>query len=77
MTSSNLLFAFPGTTEYVIIVAALIAIIFWIKMIVEIATYDFLNRDTKLTWLLITLLLGIFGALLYYGFGRDQRLQKN
>lgn len=76
MTLLNLLFAFPGTSEFVIIFAALIAVIFWIKMIIAIATNDFLNKDTKISWLLITMFLGILGALLYYGFGRDQRLPK-
>jgi Phospholipase_D-nuclease N-terminal len=76
MTLLQLLFAFPGTNEFLILFAALIAIIFWVKMLIEIATYNYLNKETKITWLLITIFLGIFGALLYYGFGRDQRLQK-
>ncbi|MBC7867046.1 MAG: PLDc N-terminal domain-containing protein [Gloeobacteraceae cyanobacterium ES-bin-316] len=69
----TLLFSFPGTSEIGIIVLVLVAAIFWIKMILEIATSSFANKESKIMWLLITIFLGFIGALIYFFVGRNSR----
>ena len=70
-----LLLSMPGTSEIGVFALLLLAVAFWIKMIIEIATSEFENNNTKITWLLLTIFLGFFGALLYYFLGRDKRIQ--
>ena len=43
-----------------------IGMIFWIMMIVDVARRDFRNDNDKTTWLLIVLLTGVIGAIIYY-----------
>lgn len=72
----HLLFSMPGGPELILILLALGGLIFWIKMIAEVATSDFDNPDSKITWLLVTILLGFLGALIYYFVGRNGRIPK-
>ena len=70
-----LLLSMPGTSEIGVFALLILAVAFWIKMIIEIATSEFENNNTKITWLLLTIFLGFFGALFYYFLGRDKRIQ--
>ena len=73
----HLLFSMPGGAEWIIILlVASGGLIFWIKMIAEVASSDFDNQDSKITWLLVTILLGFLGALIYYFAGRNGRIPK-
>ena len=73
----HLLFSMLGGAEWIIILlVASGGLIFWIKMIAEVASSDFDNQDSKITWLLVTILLGFLGALIYYFAGRNGRIPK-
>lgn len=74
MTHLQLLFSLPGGLEWFIIFLVIGGLIFWIKIIIEIATSNFSDKDAKIIWLLITILLGFFGALIYFFAGRHRRL---
>lgn len=74
MTHLQLLFSLPGGLEWIIIFLVIGGLIFWIKIIIEIATSNFSDKDAKIVWLLITILLGFFGALIYFFAGRHRRL---
>ena len=39
---------------------------FWIWMIIDCARRDFKKSDDKIIWLLVVILVGIIGAILYY-----------
>ena len=71
-----LLFSMPGTAEIGIIALVILGAVFWLKMIIEIATNEFENKAAKISWLLIAIFLGFIGALIYYFVGRDSRIQK-
>jgi len=49
-----------------IVVIAILALIFWIFMIVDVAQRKFTNENDRLLWILIVVLVGIIGALIYY-----------
>jgi len=53
----------------------LLMTIFWIKMLVEAATKEPEQGNSKIAWVLIILLTHGLGALLYYFVRRPQRLQ--
>lgn len=42
------------------------AFVFWILMIVDVAKRNFKNENDKIMWILIVILTGIIGALIYY-----------
>ncbi|RYF79996.1 MAG: hypothetical protein EOO03_17705 [Chitinophagaceae bacterium] len=72
----QLLFEMPGIVFFFfVILIAVTGFVFWVKMIIEIAQSEFKSRDAKIVWLLITLLLGFVGALIYYFVGRESRIQ--
>ena len=57
---------------FAIIVLAILAFIFWILMLVNVATAK--NKgDWKVIWILIVVLLGIIGAIIYYFVGKKER----
>ena len=68
------LIAMPGGTEFLLIAVVLFGLFFWIKCIVEIAKSDFKQKDQQIIWLLVTILMGFVGALIYYFAGRNSRI---
>lgn len=55
-------FAFAG----VMAVVMLVVFLFWIWMIVDCAQRNFKNQGEKIAWLVITIIGGWLGALIYY-----------
>ena len=68
------LIAMPGGTEFLLIAVVLFGLFFWIKCIVEIAKSDFKQKDQQIICLLVTILMGFVGALIYYFAGRSSRI---
>lgn len=50
----------------VLILVSILAMIFWIFMIVDAAKRTFKNENDKIVWILVIVLTGIVGALIYY-----------
>lgn len=50
----------------VIIGFAIFSLVFWILMIVDVAKRNFKQENDKIMWILIVILTGIIGALIYY-----------
>lgn len=44
----------------------ILALIFWIFMIVDVASRKFKQENDKIMWILIVILTGIIGAAIYY-----------
>jgi hypothetical protein len=65
-----------GPFFIVLILLWLGMITWWIITIVEIAKADF-EKDDKTTWLLLVILLGLIGIIIYYAIGRSTRVEKN
>jgi prolipoprotein diacylglyceryltransferase len=42
------------------------AIVFWILMIVDVAKRKFSKEDDRTVWILVVVLAGIIGAIIYY-----------
>ena len=49
-----------------LIVLAILAFIFWILMIIDVAKRKFKNDNDRLVWILVVILAGIIGAIIYY-----------
>ena len=49
-----------------IIAAAILGLIFWILMIIDAAKRQFTGSNDKVVWILVIVILGHFGALIYY-----------
>lgn len=45
---------------------AIFAFVFWIIMIVDVVQRNFKQENDKIMWILIIILTGIIGALIYY-----------
>lgn len=58
---------------------AILATVFWIWMIVDCARRNFKNDNDKILWILVIVLAGIIGAIIYYfvvKFEQDKRRRK-
>jgi prolipoprotein diacylglyceryltransferase len=51
---------------FVMAIVGIIGFIFWIFMIVDVAKRNFKNENDKILWILVVILAGIIGALIYY-----------
>jgi len=49
-----------------IFILVILAIVFWIFMIVDAAQREFKQENDKVLWILIVVLTGIIGAIIYY-----------
>ena len=47
---------------------------FWIYTIVDIVKSNFQDETTKIIWLLVVVLIGVLGSLIYWIFGRSGRV---
>jgi prolipoprotein diacylglyceryltransferase len=65
MTLQPMLAGFFGGWEIVILAMMVGILVFWIWMIVDCVNCE-KDANTRTTWLLVTVLAGIIGALLYY-----------
>ena len=75
---STYLFSMPGGAEWILIIVALALLLasigFWIYTIVDIVKSKFQDETTKIIWLLVVVLIGVLGSLIYWIFGRSGRV---
>ncbi|MBU0761228.1 MAG: PLD nuclease N-terminal domain-containing protein [Nanoarchaeota archaeon] len=50
----------------IIFALAILVFIFWIWMLVDCAKRNFKNDNDKIIWILVIVLAGIIGAIIYY-----------
>lgn len=50
----------------------LVFFVFWVAEIVDVARREFFSPGAKVGWVLVVVLLGCLGALIYYFFGKSQ-----
>lgn len=78
MYLSQLLLSMPGGAEWIFILlifAFILAFLgLWVYTIVDIAKSKFADDTTKIVWLLVVLLTGIVGSVIYWIFGRSSKL---
>lgn len=60
------------TTFGWVLAIQLLSAIFWVVEIVDVARREFPASGTKVGWVLVVVLLGCLGALVYYIFGKSQ-----
>ncbi|MGB3479614.1 MAG: PLDc N-terminal domain-containing protein [bacterium] len=54
----------------------LLATVFWIWMIIDVATKEPENSNDKIVWILVVVLAGVIGAAVYYFVRRPERIKK-
>ncbi len=78
MFLAQLLLSMPGGAEWILILLVLAMVLallgFWIYSIVDIAKSKFVDDTSKIVWLLVVVLTGIIGSLIYWIFGRSSRV---
>ena len=47
-------------------VGGMLLFAFWVWMIVDVAKRDFKDKDDKILWVLVVVLAGFIGAIIYY-----------
>lgn len=47
----------------------------WVLAIIEIVRSEFTDKNERLVWLLLVILLPLIGTILYFAIGRKQRLE--
>ena len=63
----------PNVLELVILLALLLATVFWIWMLVDCATSKNLDGTNKTVWVIIICLASYLGAILYFFIVRSRR----
>jgi hypothetical protein len=58
----------------VVFILALGAFAFWIWTLIDCATKEAPEGNTKIVWVIIVVITGIIGALIYYWVRRPQRI---
>jgi hypothetical protein len=51
---------------FVMIIACVLLFIFWIFMIIDVAKREFKKENDKIVWILVVILAGFIGAIIYY-----------
>lgn len=59
------------------VLIAVVAFIFWLCALVDILRSEFKNDNNKIVWLIVILLLPALGAVLYFIFSSDQKINRN
>lgn len=59
---------------FTVLCVAVAGMAFWIWMIIDCATKESDQGNTKLVWVIIILFANLIGALIYYFVRRPQRL---
>ena len=49
-----------------IIAVFVLAIIFWIRMLIDSINRKYKSENDKIVWVLVIVLLGLLGAIIYY-----------
>jgi len=65
----------PGMSEVVILLISVGLFVFWILMLLDCATKMDSADPKKTLWIIIVVLLGVFGAGAYYLGPRSKRLK--
>jgi hypothetical protein len=50
----------------IIIAVFVLAIIFWIRMLIDSINRKYKSENDKIVWVLVIVLLGLLGAIIYY-----------
>jgi len=67
----------PGGGGILILLCVLAYRFLWIKSIVEIAKSKFTDSTQQVLWLLVVILCGVIGLILYYAIGRKNRISSS
>ncbi|MGB3340539.1 MAG: PLDc N-terminal domain-containing protein [bacterium] len=54
----------------------ILATIFWVWMIIDVAKNEPENGNDKVMWILVVVLAGVIGAAVYYFVRRPERMSK-
>jgi prolipoprotein diacylglyceryltransferase len=54
----------------------ILATIFWVWMIIDVAKNEPENGNDKVIWILVVILAGVIGAAVYYFVRRPERMSK-
>ena len=64
----------PDGAEILLLLVCFAILYFWVKTIIEIARSQFTDDTTKIVWLLVVILCGLVGMIIYYAVGRKNRI---
>jgi Phospholipase_D-nuclease N-terminal len=62
-----------GLEIIIVMIISLAAFAFWIMTIIDIAKSEFKGSNDKVIWLIVTILLGVLGALIYHFVGKQSK----
>ena len=60
------LFPVVGSLAFIGALITVILVVLWVWMLVDAAKRNFKNKTEKIVWLLVIVLVGWIGALIYY-----------
>jgi prolipoprotein diacylglyceryltransferase len=59
-----------------IFLVGIASLVFWILMLVDSIKREYKNENEKITWILVIVLAGIIGALIYYFMVKRKKTTK-
>ncbi len=74
----QLLLSMPAGAEWLLVILVLATVLafagFWIYTVVDVVKSKFDDDSTKIVWLLVVILLGFLGSIIYWVVGRPKRV---
>ena len=67
----------PGAAELLLIIILLLPSIFWVWSIIDCATKESSEGNDKVIWILVIVLVGWLGSLIYCIARRPKRIQQS
>src|SRR3989338_367809 len=56
----------------IMLVVGLAVFVFWLMMLIDVIRREFPNQNDKILWLVLIIIFGILGAIIYYFAGRSK-----
>ena len=77
----QLLLTMPVGAEWLLVILVFSTVLafagFWIYTILDVIKNKFVDESTKIVWLLVVILLGFLGAIIYWVVGRSNKVTVN
>jgi 4-amino-4-deoxy-L-arabinose transferase-like glycosyltransferase len=63
---------FMGIIWLVFFALGILGVIFWIFMLIDAVKKKYKNENDKIIWILVIVLVGVLGAIIYYFVEKDK-----
>lgn len=60
----------------IFLLLGLLSMILWIAALIDVAKSEFRGPNDKLVWIVVVVVAGFIGAIVYFAVGRSQKISR-